>query len=84
MNILEAARAGILPLIVTLLNDGANIHTRDEEHYTPLIHAADEGHEVVQMLLANHANINFLPHNAVAIGLYEALRQQQFTQLACE
>ena len=76
---------GNIKAVKILLKDQININQKDQDGCNTLTHAPQRSHaEVVQMLLAYHANINLLPRNAVAIGLYEALRQQQFTQLACE
>ena len=59
MNIQEAAKGGILPRIVALLNVGANIETRNEGHYTPLMLAAKNSYmEVALLLVELSANID--------------------------
>jgi hypothetical protein len=50
--LLHAAATNDLPSVQRLVAAGADVNTRDEEHRTPLMRAAERGHAaVVQFLL---------------------------------
>merc|ERR1712072_1450858 len=46
LDLLEAARRGILPMVQKALKDGANINGSDESGRNALMHAAAKGHAV--------------------------------------
>ena len=50
---MQAVRAGNLRAVNRLIAKGADVNLQDENGYTPLMKAADQGHEnIVRMLLA--------------------------------
>ena len=75
-----AARDGKTETVLALISNGANIHTHDEESYSPLHLAADNGHiETVFALISRGARIDALdinrqtPLHAAALNDHKAM-----------
>ena len=60
--LIKASSMGNIKAVKILLKDQININQKDQDGCNTLTHAPQRSHaEVVQMLLAYHANINLLP-----------------------
>ena len=73
INEQQAARDGHASYLRSLLASGASPDTRDENGWTPLIHASAAGHdEIVQYLLQNGAAPNARTSNGMTAATLAA------------
>ena len=55
----QAARAGNIEQVQSLISNGADVNVKDEDGGTPLHEAAFKGHkEVTELLISNRADVN--------------------------
>jgi len=58
-QLIKASEKGDIKKVTLLLENGADVNTKDNDGWTPLMHAAEKGHkEVVELLIEKGADVN--------------------------
>ena len=58
-DLIEAARTDDAKTVQKLINEGADVNAKDEQGWSALMHAADQGHQaILELLLAQGADVN--------------------------
>jgi ankyrin repeat protein len=79
-KLIEASWFGRTEIVEKLLNEGANVHAKDEDGYTALMMASENGHtEIVEKLLEGGANVDEKHDNGNTALIYATVSSRPET-----